>query len=177
MSRPAAARPAGVLFHVRCTEAQMIRKSVLMAVLALAACEGDGDDAERYRASLSGSAEVPPQTSTSTGTARFTVDGDELDYSLDVQGITGAIAAHIHTGAVGANGPPIVFLFQQGAPGANVPGGSLASGSVDASDMIATAGVSYDSMLSLIRRGNAYVNVHTVARPAGEIRGQITLDD
>ena len=156
----------------------MTRRLVVLAALALTACEGSGNgDTERFRASLSGAAEVPPQPSTSTGTARFTVDGSELDYTLDVQGMTGAIAAHIHTGAVGQNGPPIVFLFQQAAPGANVSGGSLSQGSVDAGDMIPTAGVSYDSMLSLIRRGNAYVNVHTVARPAGEIRGQITLDD
>jgi hypothetical protein len=155
-------------------EAQMIRTSVVLATLALAACEGD--DEERFRANLSGAFEVPAVTTTSTGTARFTVDGSELDYTLDVQNVTGAIAAHIHTGAVGANGPPIVFLFAQAAPGVNVTAGSLAAGSVDAADMIASANVSYDSMLSLIRRGNAYVNVHTVARPAGEIRGQIEDD-
>lgn len=155
----------------------MIRKSVLLAVLALAACEGnETDDTERFEANLGGAFEVPAVTTTSTGTARFAVRGAQLDYTLDVQNVTGAIAAHIHTGAVGANGPPIVFLFQQPAPGANVPAGALAAGSVDAADMIATAGVSYDSMLSLIRRGNAYVNVHTVARPAGEIRGQVAED-
>jgi hypothetical protein len=158
-------------------EAQMIRKSVVLAVLALTACEGDAPQAsERFRANLSGTFEIPAVTTTSTGTARFTVDGTELDYTLDVQNVTGAIAAHIHTGAVGANGPPIVFLFQQAAPGTTVANGSLAAGAVDAADMIASAGVSYDSMLSLIRRGNAYVNVHTVARPAGEIRGQIAAD-
>jgi Cu/Zn superoxide dismutase len=154
----------------------MIRKSVLIALLALVACEGS-EDRERFEASLAGTSEVPPVTTTATGTARFTVDGSELDYTLDVQNITGAIAAHIHNAPAGTNGPPIVFLFQQAAPGTNVANGSLAAGSVDATDMIATAGVSYDSMLSLIRRGNAYVNVHTVARPAGEIRGQIVVDD
>jgi hypothetical protein len=153
----------------------MIRKSVLLAALALMACEG-GDDEERYQATLSGSAEVPPQTTNATGTARFTVDGAELDYTLNVQNITGAIAAHIHPGAPGENKSPIVFLFSQAAPGATVSAGSLAAGSVNASNMIATAGVSYDSMLSLIRRGNAYVNVHTVAKPGGEIRGQIVAD-
>jgi hypothetical protein len=154
----------------------MIRKPLLIAVLALAACEGSEDDREGFRASLAGTSEVPPVTTTATGTASFTVDGTHLDYTLDVQNITGAIAAHIHSAPAGTNGPPIVFLFQQAAPGTNVANGSLAAGSVDATDMIATAGVSYDSMLSLIRNGNAYVNVHTVARPAGEIRGQIVVD-
>jgi hypothetical protein len=154
----------------------MIRKSVVLAALALAACEGNGSDAEAFRANLAGAFEVPAVTTTSTGTARFTVNGSQLDYTLDVANITSAIAAHIHTGSVGTNGPPLVFLFQQAAPGTNVSAGSLASGSVDASRMIATTGVSYDSMLSLIRRGNAYVNVHTVAHPAGEIRGQVAVD-
>ncbi|HEX5872532.1 MAG TPA: CHRD domain-containing protein [Longimicrobium sp.] len=155
----------------------MIRKSMVLAALALAACEGDGnDDDERFRANLSGAFEVPAVTTTSTGTARFIVDGDELDYTLDVQNVTGAIAAHIHLGAVGANGPPVVFLFQQAAPGVNVQGGSLAAGSVDAADMIPSANVTYDAMLTALRNGNAYVNVHTVARPAGEIRGQVTTD-
>jgi hypothetical protein len=158
-------------------EAHMIRRSVLLAALALVACEGNNPDStERFEADLSGAFEVPAVTATSTGAARFAVRGSSLDYTLDVQNVTGAIAAHIHTGAVGANGPPVVFLFQQAAPGANVPAGALAAGSVDAGDMIASAGVSYDSMLSLIRSGNAYVNVHTVAHPAGEIRGQVTED-
>lgn len=155
----------------------MIRKSVVLAALALAACDGDSTDArERYEAALSGAFEVPAVTTTSTGTARFTVNGSQLAYTLDVQNVTGAIAAHIHSGPVGANGPPVVFLFQAAAPGVSVPAGALAAGAVDAGDMIATAGVSYDSMLSLMRRGNAYVNVHTVARPAGEIRGQVAED-
>lgn len=153
----------------------MIRRSVLLAALALMACEG-GDDEERYQATLTGSAEVPPVTTTSTGTTRFTVDGTELDDSLTVQNITGAIAAHIHPGAPGENKAPVVFLFSQGAQGVNISAGVLASGSVNASNMIATAGVSHDSMLSLIRRGNAYVNVHTVGEPGGEIRGQIVPD-
>jgi hypothetical protein len=158
-------------------EAQMIRKSVLLAALALAACESNNpDNTERFEADLSGAFEVPAVTTTSTGVARFAVRQGQLDYTLDVQNVTGAIAAHIHSGAVGANGPPVVFLFQQAAPGANVPAGALAAGSVGPANMIASAGVSYDSMLSLIRRGNAYVNVHTVARPAGEIRGQVTED-
>ncbi|HEX2211673.1 MAG TPA: CHRD domain-containing protein [Longimicrobium sp.] len=154
----------------------MIRKSVLLGALALMACEGNGDDEERFRAALSGTFEVPAVTTNASGTARFTVDGNELDYTLDVQNINGAIAAHIHSGVVGQNGPPLVFLFQQAAPGVNVSNGSLSAGSVDAADMIPSANVSYDSMLSLIRRGNAYVNVHTTAHPAGEIRGQIAED-
>ena len=153
----------------------MIRKLVtLLALAGAAAC--NGDDEERYEATLTGSAEVPPVTTNARGSAFFTVEGDELDYNLGAQNITGAIAAHIHRGGPGQVGPALVFLFSAPAPGVSLTAGSLASGSVDASDMIATAGVSYDSLLSLIRRGNAYVNVHTTANLQGEIRGQIVRD-
>jgi hypothetical protein len=30
-----------------------------------------------------------------------------------------------------------------------------------------------DSLLVLLRNGNAYINIHTAANPDGEIRGQI----
>jgi len=36
-----------------------------------------------------------------------------------------------------------------------------------------TGAVGYDSLLVLMRNGMAYVNVHTAANPAGEIRGQL----
>lgn len=154
----------------------MIRKLVMLAALAgAAAC--NGDDEERYEATLTGSAEVPPVSTNATGSAFFTVDGDQLEYNLGAQNITGAIAAHIHRGAPGEVGPPVVFLFQAQPPGASIVAGSLSSGSIDQTDMIAGTGVSYDSLISLIRNGNAYVNVHTVARPQGEIRGQIVRDD
>jgi hypothetical protein len=32
-----------------------------------------------------------------------------------------------------------------------------------------------DSLVTLMRTGNAYVNVHTSANKGGEIRGQLTL--
>ena len=37
-----------------------------------------------------------------------------------------------------------------------------------------TPAITFDSLVSAIRAGNAYVNVHTTANPGGEIRGQIT---
>ena len=34
--------------------------------------------------------------------------------------------------------------------------------------------IPFDSLVVLMRNGNAYVNLHTTAFPGGEIRGQIT---
>ncbi len=35
--------------------------------------------------------------------------------------------------------------------------------------------ISFDDLLSAMRNGNAYVNVHTKVYPAGEIRGQVSM--
>jgi len=154
----------------------MRRTLVVMAALALAACDGGGLDGEAFEATLTGSAEVPAVTTTAVGYSDVSVDGSHADFSIDAQNLTNATVAHIHMGAPGQSGPPVVFLFQSGGTPVTIANGSLASGQFDATDMIASANVSYDSLLSLIRRGNAYVNVHTSAHPGGEIRGQLVRD-
>ena len=145
-----------------------------LAAVAAAACDG-GDDGEEFEAALTGAAETPPVTTNASGSVTVTVDGDETRYRLEVSNLTNITAAHIHAGAAGVAGPPVVFLFQASTP-ISVQAGLLSAGSFDAADMIPSANIGYDSLLSLIRRGNAYVNVHTTARPAGEIRGQIAED-
>jgi hypothetical protein len=35
----------------------------------------------------------------------------------------------------------------------------------------------FDELVSAIRAGKTYANVHTVERPGGEIRAQLELDD
>ena len=52
------------------------------------------------------------------------ISGDDysaIDFNLVAQNITGDIAAHIHSGAPGQNGPPLVFLFQAPPPVAPLP--------------------------------------------------------
>ena len=50
--------------------------------------------------------------------------------------------------------------------------GTLASGSFTSTN-IQIPGISLDSLLTLMRTGRTYVNVHTEANPGGEIRAQI----
>ena len=153
----------------------MRRTLVLVAALAaMGACEG-GDDDEGFEAALTGAAETPPVTTSASGTTTLVIDGDETSYRVEVQGLNNATAAHIHAGAPGVAGPPVVFLFQTSTP-LTVQNGLLSAGTFDATDMIPSANIGYDSLLSLIRSGNAYVNVHTTLRPPGEIRGQLTRD-
>jgi CHRD domain-containing protein len=122
---------------------------------------------------LSGAKERPtPVTSTAGGSATFElINSTTVRYTLSVTGITGATMAHIHTAVADSAGPVAVTLFSSATPTGPLTG-TLASGSFTSTDM-QLPGVSFDSLLALMRRGRTYVNVHTVLNPGGEIRAQI----
>ncbi|MGI5818275.1 MAG: CHRD domain-containing protein [Armatimonadota bacterium] len=117
-----------------------------------------------FRAQLSGDAVVPPAETNSHGVALFKLSGDgELMYfKLIVANIEDVVAAHIHLGAPGVNGPVQVGLYTGGLIEGRFQG-TLAEGSFPVSE----------ELLEAIRAGETYVQVHTVAYPGGHIRGQI----
>ena len=140
-----------------------------------------------FRATLTGSEEVPARTTQAHGIAVFTLnkDGTDIKYRLIVHNIENAIAAHIHMGATGTNGPVVALLFGPAAPGGGKKNGLLASGTIKASDLSGTlVGKTIGDLVAEMRAGSTYVNVHTndgVGEtnrgagdfPDGEIRGQI----
>lgn len=109
------------------------------------------------KVTLSGSQEVPPVTTSATGSGTITVAADQsISGSIKTTGVKGT-AAHIHLAAAGANGPVILPLTKDGEDGWAVgPGAKL-----------------QDAHFQAFKDGNLYVNVHTAANPGGEIRGQI----
>jgi hypothetical protein len=126
-----------------------------------------------FTAQLTGDEEVPPSGSDATGSAAFTLDGDSMQYTLNVTNIYNVTAAHIHVAPVGVNGPVVVPLFSGNATG--LVDGVLAEGTITADDLAGPlAGMTMDDLVAEIDSGNTYVNVHTSAFPGGEIRGQIS---
>lgn len=110
-------------------------------------------------ATLNGDQNVPVVTTAATGTATVVVDPDTLAISGGVTftGVT-ATASHIHAGAVGSNGGPVISLTVDNVAGtATIPADSKLT-QEQYSDLLA---------------GNLYVNVHSAANAGGEIRGQI----
>jgi hypothetical protein len=85
--------------------------------------------------------------------------------------------AHIHLGPVGETGPVVVWLYPDGPPPQEIPGrfdGVLAEGTITSENLVGPlAGATLADLIDEIQAGNAYVNVHTVQNPPGEIRGQI----
>jgi hypothetical protein len=155
---------------------RMLRQLGLLSmvlVLTVAACDDDDDDGtgpepEVFRATLSPANENPPVTnSTATGTATFTVNGSNLDYSVTISNWPAGrtvTAAHIHAApaVAGGNADPIPGLTFSGANAMTTSGGS---GSIALST----------TALTQIRAGGTYFNVHSSQNPGGEIRGNLVL--
>jgi len=152
--------------------------ATLAVVLALGSCKDDVGVtvSERFVATLSGASSRPaPITTTATGTAEFTYVADlaTLFYRIDVASIDSVFLAHIHAPAdTGQTNGVVLNLWLGSNPAKGLAfTGTLAQGV--GGDLGAPAGMTLDSLLVLMRNGNAYVNVHTRAHPAGEIRGQL----
>ena len=124
---------------------------------------------------LTGAGEVPAVVTGAQGQATFKIakDGQSIEYKLNVSNMEAVVQAHIHVGPVDGTGPVVVFLFGP-VPGGVDASGRLASGTFTAANLIGPLrGLPLSDLIAEIESGNAYVNVHTVANPPGEIRGQL----
>jgi hypothetical protein len=113
-----------------------------------------------FKVALNAQSEVPANDSKGTGTADITYDSASkvLTWSVTYSGLTGdATAAHFH-------GPA--------EPGKNA-GVVVPIGSKPTSPANGTATLT-DAQAADLMAGRWYVNVHTAAHGAGEIRGQVT---
>ena len=124
--------------------------AVLLAAPALAA-------SINLKADLKSSNEVPPVDSKGTGsvTATFDTASKQLSWKGSVTGLSGlATAAHFHSAESGKNGAVVIAGADQ----------SAFEGSATLTDAQAEE----------LMAGKWYVNIHTAANKAGEIRGQVT---
>ena len=135
--------------------------------VALVACDDDDEDfvgpeLTTLTATMTGALEVPgPGDADGAGTVEITLDDDsnEVCWDIDVTNLTlPAVAAHIHTGATGVSGDPVVTLTPPDATGG-------VTGCVDASDDVV------DDIIA--NPSGFYVNVHTSDFTDGAIRGQL----
>jgi hypothetical protein len=109
---------------------------------------------------INGAQERPTSTtSTASGTFTGTIDQTSrvMSYTVTYTGITPS-AGHIHQVTLANGNGPVVYPFA-----------SLAS------PIIGTTPTMNQSRVDSIRNGFFYVNLHTPAFPAGEIRGDIKV--
>lgn len=171
-------------------DSRTLRIAVAAAFLVIPAC-GDDDDpsgpATSFSAALSGANEVPAVPSSATGSATLSLSGDQLTYTVNVTNLENAVVAHIHIAPVGQNGPVRMNLCGTGDPQPPCTSGTgvLATGTNGTT--VGSPAITFDSLVSAMRTGGAYVNVHTddgQGAPntgpgdmaSGEIRGQVVTD-
>ncbi|RZI41973.1 CHRD domain-containing protein [Herbaspirillum sp. HC18] len=106
---------------------------------------------------LTGAQEIPPVTTKASGNSTIKVADDKsVSGAISFSGMQ-ATAAHIHQGAMGANGPVIIPLTKTSDTGFAVPANAKLT----------------EAQYTAYKAGGLYVNVHSAAHPGGEIRMQL----
>jgi hypothetical protein len=129
-----------------------------------------------YEAPLSGQNEVPPVQSNATGLAELTAPfNDTVKYRVNITGIFNPTAAHIHVAQAGQNGEIVADLFNTPtSKDDDTPTGIIFRGNFTNSSLKGPMqGKTLEDLASAMDSGQIYVNIHTMAHPDGEIRGQI----
>lgn len=116
-----------------------------------------------FAGDLRGSREVPAVSTTATGAFVITLDHNNMvTWEVNTVGLQNATLGHIHSGAAGVSGPPVVTFASQASDfidGRRLRGSEQITAQLAADIRFNPAGF--------------YVNVHTSANPGGEIRGQL----
>jgi hypothetical protein len=175
--------PSAWLGKANHTRRQNMRQGMmLLCCAALVAC-GSSSSNETFHANMTAAQELPVPSVNNpppSGTAVFTNNGDgTVSYTVTganttatATGVTPAnnySGMHIHLGASGV-------IAGVAVPLTTPPNGSnsfTVTGTFSQTT-ITQAGVTLDQVLTALRNGGAYINVHTNPRnPGGEMRGQI----
>jgi len=167
-----------------------MRCRVLLAVMGILLAIATVATAEQIGALLTGYEETPAAVST-TGRGEFTAtidaDGDAIVYTETYSGLQGPVTqSHIHVGQLGVSGSVVIFLCQTAANpdptglAPQCPQEGTVSGTITAANVIAGSTATQQlvagdlaAVITAIRAGAAYANVHTNPSPGGEIRGQL----
>lgn len=141
------------------------------------------DDEWESEVALSGDNEVPAVETEAFGEVEVEIEERRgkisLEYELEVCNIEDVLMAHIHAPA----GPTMnagiaLWLYGPGPLFSTEECEELAEDELSQSELeSALVGISLEDFLAALRSGQAYVNVHTVANPAGEIRGQLLPEE
>lgn len=112
---------------------------------------------QEVKVALSGSQEIPPVTTSASGTGTITVNADRsVVGSVTISGMS-ATVAHIHEAAAGANGLIVIPLIRTADNQWSLPPGTRLT----------------EPQYESFKAGKLYFNIHSEAYRSGEIRGQI----
>ena len=166
-----------------------MRLRVLIAVMGGVLATATVAKADQIRAILTGYEESPSVSTTGRGlfVATISPDGDTIHYRETFSGLQAPVTqSHIHVGQLSVNGSVVIFLCQTAsnpdptglAP--QCPQEGTVTGTITSANVIAGSQAPQQlavgdlaAVITAIRAGAAYANVHTQVSPGGEIRGQL----
>ncbi len=165
----------------------MKRLAIAAAALAATSVFAADPPGFAFHADLIGFQEVPSVSTSARATFDAELAGDlqSIDYTLTISGLSSAIAqAHIHFAQVAVNGPIVIWLCGTTAlPGPagtpTCPQSGSVRGTITSTSVLASpttqqlAAGDLARIITALRAGAAYANIHTANSPGGEIRGQI----
>lgn len=145
-----------------------------LLVLAGAAVGLAGQMGKHYSAELEG---LGGSKAHGKATFELNKDGTVLNYKITVTGIEDLTMSHIHLAPAGKDGPITVWLYPSAPPPMPKDGkfeGTLAEGKITAENLQGELkGKPLGALIEKFDAGGAYANIHTKAKPGGEVRGQI----
>jgi hypothetical protein len=172
---------------------------VLIVLCFSVATVASDDDANTFRATLRGLGEAPPVATQASGSfsATLSSDGATLSYTVTYTNLNAQVLfSHIHFGLTKEVGGVMVFLCgpaagANGGPPAGFPNppacpdttSGTVSGTVTAANVVGpnsqgiTPGADFAKVVQAMREGAAYVNIHSMRSPGGEIRGPVRAGD
>ena len=167
--------------------------SLLLSANALAGGNHKDDDNDNnIRVKLKGFEEAPVTITGASGVLELDINeaAGTIAYELTYKNLEGTVTqAHIHIGQKNVSGGIALWLCQTAtnpAPAAVVattpqcpgPNSGTVSGTLTAASVVGPVGQAVPvgalaDVLTAIRAGKAYGNVHSTAAPGGEVRGQL----
>ena len=150
--------------------AKLLSTFALVAGLTLASgglvvAQADQADSARatfLAAKLSGANETAGGDQDGSGNAVVRISGTEVCFLLSWSKIAAPVAAHIHMGAAGTNGPVKVGFFA----------GALPANLTAVTGCVTSDAATVDAIKA--NPAGFYANIHTSEFPAGAIRGQLS---
>ncbi len=156
----------------------IVTATLAASTLALAGGKHHGEHS--LTAKLVGFQEVPSINTAGHAKLELALADDKLTFHLDYADLTGPpAAAHIHVGQRGVNGGVSVFFCGGGGkPACPAAASGSISGTIVATDVVGPTKQGYNvgdlaPVLTAIRHGLTYANMHTTRFPDGEIRAQL----